>query len=181
MALVLKSWDVNDTQPNADGNLISIECRKQGLIAFLLTAMGIAPTTSVKVGPERIEFTNSSLDGYARRMIPIPGICSSYYGFKRPLVQSCTFVGFMTAVSISLAIQVSGILGLAVFSVSVFGTLLYYLLNKKLSLGFVEVSGVVSGIEIKRSVIEGRTIEEADARRVCEIVQRIVEKYRHGT
>jgi len=53
--------------------------------------------------------------------------------------------------------------------------LLYYFLNRTLTLGFVEASGVISGIRFKRSVIENLDINQEQAKRVCVIVQRLIE------
>lgn len=174
MALVVKSWRADTTKPDADGNLVVIECRQEGIIAFLLNLAGIAPTSTIKIGSERVEFTKGSFEGFERRMIPLQGICSTYYGYQRPwkavigLISAAVFfgVGLISAI---------GAWGLLFILLAIGGSILYYILNKKLALGFVENSGFVSGIQFKRSVIEGQRIEEEDARRVCTIVQSIIE------
>ena len=53
--------------------------------------------------------------------------------------------------------------------------LVYYFLNRTLTLGFVESSGVVSGIRFKRSVIENLDVDQDRAKSVCDIVQRLIE------
>ncbi|MEO6911532.1 MAG: hypothetical protein ABI158_11495, partial [Edaphobacter sp.] len=52
------------------------------------------------------------------------------------------------------------------------------LLNKTLTIGFTDTGGRASEIPFKRSVIEGQVIDEAEAARVCDIVQRLVDARR---
>jgi hypothetical protein len=55
------------------------------------------------------------------------------------------------------------------------GIRIYYFLNKKLTLGVFEIGGSASGIEIKRSVIEGHKLDEKDAENVGSIIQHLIE------
>jgi hypothetical protein len=87
-----------------------------------------------------------------------------FYAFKRPLKEAVilgVILGALTFFSF-------GIIGIAI-------AILYYVLNKTLTIGFTDVGGRVSEIPIKRSVIEGLSIGEAEAARVCEIIQRLVD------
>jgi len=59
--------------------------------------------------------------------------------------------------------------------------LVYYFLNRQLTLGFIENSGVVNGIRLKRSVIENVDINEDQAKNVCLMIQKLIEaKSRRG-
>ena len=62
----------------------------------------------------------------------------------------------------------SAIIGLLISAI-------YYFLNRKLTLGFVEQSGVVNGIMFKRSVIENVDINQEQAKNVCLIIQKLIE------
>ena len=53
--------------------------------------------------------------------------------------------------------------------------LIYYFLNRTLTLGFVENGGVINGIKFKRSVIENIDINQAQAQRVCLLLQKLIE------
>ncbi len=53
--------------------------------------------------------------------------------------------------------------------------IIYYFLNRTLTLGFVEHSGVVNGIRFKRSMIENMEINQEQGASVCVIVQRLIE------
>ena len=58
-----------------------------------------------------------------------------------------------------------GIIGIAI---------LYYALNKTLTVGFTDSGGRLHEIPFTRSVVEGQVIDEAEASRVCDIIQRLV-------
>ena len=44
MALVVKKWYANVTTPDREGNFVMVECRQEGIVAYILNALGIAPT-----------------------------------------------------------------------------------------------------------------------------------------
>jgi hypothetical protein len=52
---------------------------------------------------------------------------------------------------------------------------LLYFLNRTLTLGFVEISGVISSIRFKRSVIENIDIDQEQSRRVCELTEALID------
>jgi hypothetical protein len=175
MALVIKSWRADATSSDSEGNFVVIECRQEGLLAYVLTMLGISPISTIKVGSERVEFTTGSLEGFTRRMIPLGGICSTYYGYIRPLRAAILLAIVLLFSIVPLGFAAHPIVGVVALGMAVAGPVLYYLLNKKLALGFVENSGVISGVQFKRSLIEGQKIEEDDARRVCQLVQMVIE------
>jgi hypothetical protein len=175
MSLVVKSWRADSSKQDEDGNFVAIECRQEGIIGFVMNALGIAPTTNIKVGSERVEFTAASLAGYSRKLIPLQGICTTYYGFRRPIREAILIAMVGVFLGGSIISSASGAAGFIILLVGIGLAILYYVLNKKLTLDFVENSGVVSGIQVKRSVIEGKKIEEEDAHRVCQIIQNVIE------
>ncbi len=67
-ALVIKTWQA-DTKPiDEKNNFVKIIGREGGLIAWVLSLMGIDPTTTILVGLERIEFSKASLAGTETRI-----------------------------------------------------------------------------------------------------------------
>lgn len=183
-ALVLKAWKASNKPVDDDENYVVISGRKSGLISWFLALIGVDPTTTVKVGAERIEFNQSSLSGTNNRMIPLRGVCSTYYGYHKPFKESLAIIIVFVALSISLSSALAEMnsagAGTTAFLI---GTILgfvigivYYLLHITLTLGFVENSGVISGIQFKRSVIENIDVNESQARFVCEITQAIIEQ-----
>ncbi len=157
MALVIKSWNATET-PGEDGIYVSIVGRQEGFLSWLLSVMGIDATTTLRVDRDTVYFEAGSLAGFQQRVIPLANLSSAYFGYAKPW-QLALAIGFVLMPFFGLGL----ILGP-----------LYYFLNKTLSLGIIENAGVLSGIEFKRSVIEGQNINEQEARRVCTIVQRLM-------
>jgi hypothetical protein len=182
-ALVIKSWKAEGDVMEEKGSYVSIVGRKAGLIAWVLSIMGIDPITKIVVGSERVEFSSSSLAGSAYRLIPLEGICSTYYGYHKPWGTAVSIIVFFAFIGLSAAggasqegsPQAAITAFLITIAIGAFIGLIYYFLNRKLTLGFVEVSGVVSGIEFKRSVIENVEINQEQAKKVCLIVQNAIE------
>ena len=158
MALVLKKWHASQT-PNSNGDYVHLVGRQAGLLAWLLSTMGIDPTTEVQVKDNMIIFTTSSLSGREKRVIPIKSISSAYYGYEKPWKEA-----------LMLTLQLLTFFGLGLIVGPV-----YYFLNKKLSVGVVEISGWAGGFAFKRSVIEGKNIEEKNAYEVIEIIRSRIE------
>lgn len=170
-ALVIKSWESGTKPIDDQNNFVNITGRESGLIAWVLSLVGIDPTTTILVGLDRIEFSSASLEGTASRLIPLKNVCSTYYGYHKP---------WKSATSIMVALMLIGAsIGLMPFIICfLFGVIIspiYYFLNKTLTLGFVEHSGIVNGIRFKRSVIENIEINQEQAKAVCIIIQRLIE------
>lgn len=163
MALVIKSWTVTEA-PGADGIYVSIVGRQEGILSWLLSVMGIDATTTLRIDRETVYFEAGSLAGFQQRVIPLSSLSSAYFGYAKPW-QTALAIGLMLAPVMGLGLIVGP---------------LYYFLNKTLSLGVIENAGVLSGIEFKRSVIEGQNINEQQGRRVCAIVQRLMMESQPG-
>lgn len=194
-ALVLKKWKVKNTPVDQAGNYVDISGRQSGLIAWVLALVGIDPTTTLKISKTRIEFQTTALSGTISRMIPLQGVCSTYYGYRKPWKQAigvfivCSFLFNFLAVyffaisfvhkkrdfyntDFSFSVGIVGLLGLVA---AIIIALLYYFLNRTLMIGFVEKSGLINAIKFKRSVIENIDVDELHARSVCELTQSIIE------
>jgi len=182
-ALVIKAWKAEGKPIDDKNNYVSITGRESGLIAWILSLVGVDPTTAILVGLDRVEFSSSSLAGTQSRLIPLQSVCSTYYGYHKPWKAAVGIVAFFLffGTSIASAIMEGGSRsgGASIFlgagAAGFVVALIYYFLNRTLTLGFVEVSGHVSGIQFKRSVIENVDINEAQAKAVCTIVQRLIE------
>lgn len=158
MALVIKKWHASKTV-NPDGNYVHLVGRESGLLAWFLALVGIDPTTEIEIKDNLIIFTDGSLEGSRKRVIPMKSVCSAYYGYEKPW-----------KVALLIGILMSPLYG--------FGLLigpLYYFLNKSLSIGVIENSGWIGGFSFKRSVIEGQNIDEKKAYEVIDIVRTLIE------
>ena len=114
---------------------------------------------------KKILFEQGSLEGSVKRVIPMAKISSSYYGYTKPWKKA-----FIIGV-------VCGVLTFWMMGLGALVGVLYYFLNKTLTIGLVEVSGVVSSIDFKRSVIEGQSIDEDQAREVCDIIELLIDQH----
>jgi len=174
--LVLRSWKV-DTKPiDANGNYVDISGRQSGLLSWFLALLGVDPTTTIKIGPVRVEFHQSSLSGISTRMIPLQGICSTYYGYYKPWKEALAIIVLCSVLGNVIMAAGSWTGALLVWLLGLVLGFLYYFLNKTLTLGFVENSGVANGIQFKRSVIENVAVDADQARVVCEITQSLIEQ-----
>ncbi|MGA9042381.1 MAG: hypothetical protein WB421_17740 [Terriglobales bacterium] len=168
-AFVIKSWSASD-QPDGNGNYVNINGRAGGLVSWLLNLLDISPTVSLIVSADKITFQKGSLEGSLHFITPLENTCTMFYAFKRPLKEAVVL-----GIVLGLATFFSfGLLGIAI-------AIIYYVLNKTLTIGFTDVGGRVSEIPFKRSVLEGKTIDEAEAARVCDIVQRLVDARQERT
>jgi hypothetical protein len=165
-AFVIKSWSAGD-QPDAQQNYVDIYGRAGGLIAWVLILLSISPTVRLVVRGDKIVFQKGSLEGTLNFLTPLENMCSTFYAFKRPLKEAVILGVILGAVTFFSF----GLVGIAI-------AILYYVLNKTLTIGFTDVGGRVSEIPFKRSVIEGKTIDEAEAARVCDIIQHLVDSRR---
>ena len=178
MAYVIKSWRAAD-QPDANNHFVAITVRKEGVISWVLARFGVDPTVSITVSDSRIEFSEASLSGSIRRVIPLLSVCSSVYGYHKPwkkaLGIAIVLVWIITGVSSGVAggFSFGGLFGGMLIGAIV--ARLYFFLNRTLTLGFVEDSGVLSAIEFKRSVVENQDINEEQAGYVCQLVQDCIE------
>lgn len=165
-AFVIKSWSA-ENQPDGDGNYVNIYGRAGGFVSWLLNLLDISPTVRLKVRADKIIFEKGSLEGTLHFLTPLENTCSMFYAFKRPLKEAL----ILGAVLAGATFFLMGIPGIAI-------GILYYVLNKTLTIGFTDVGGRVSEIPVKRSVMEGQVIDEAEAARVCDIVQKLVDAWR---
>lgn len=175
--LVLKKWSAKNEFVDQEGNYVFITGREGGLIAWILALVGVDPTTTIKVSLNRVEFSQASLAGTNHRMIPLQGVCSTFYGYHKPWKEALG-IFIVLAFLFSFVGKAANSSGVLIFGtlISIAIALAYYFLNRTLTLGFIENSGVPSSIKFKRSVIENIDVGEEQARYVCEVTQALIEK-----
>ena len=178
VTLVITKWHAVNS-PGEDGLFVRISGRREGIVSWLLSVLGIDATTTLTVSSNRIEFEETSLSGKLKRLIPLSCVCSTVYGYNKPWKKALV-IGFLVFIignallaalfgepgffSIALSLILGGGCGF-----------LYLVLNKHFTLGFIEDSGVMSAIQFKRSVIENQDINETQAGYVSQLVQALIE------
>jgi hypothetical protein len=80
MALVIKKWAASNTA-DQNGNYVHISGREGGIFSWLLSLIKVDPTTTIEVKDKIVIFTQGSLEGTEKRVIPIGSVCSTYYGY----------------------------------------------------------------------------------------------------
>lgn len=148
-ALVLKEFSINNQGPE----YVHIVARKGGLIAWLLTMLGIDATTTFRVFADRIEFEEGSLSGKLSTTMPLRSISIATCGYTKPFLYIV-----LAIVMVMLAIPTFGIT-LIFAGLFIFG----YFYHKALVISAVSHSGWSAAICFKRSVIEGVKIEYEQA------------------
>ena len=158
MALVIKKWFASST-PNAQGAYVHLVGRQAGAFAWLLSVVGLDPTTEIQITKDLVVFTSASLAGRSTRVMPMHFLTSASYGYQKPWKEALLIGALLTPV----------------FFIGLLLGPLYYFLNKTLAVGLTEASGWSDGFAFKRSVIEGQNIDEKQAHQVIEVVRELIE------
>ena len=157
---VIRRWQIASQPIDESKNYVVIEGRAGGLVSWLLSLVKINPIVKMEINGDRILFNQGSLEGSATRIIPLENISSTFYGYTKPWKE---------------ALILGVVLGALTFGIGIIFGIIYYFLNKHLTVGFVEVSGVVNAIAFKRSIIEGQNIDENQARMVSDMTQQLID------
>ena len=161
-ALVIKEAEVNENGPL----YVKIKGRKSGLIAWFLALIGIDTTTTFEVYENRIEFTEGSLSGRIKEMIPLSAVSNLGTGYMKPVI-------WMVLAIISLLLIIPTF-GISILFMLLFGFL--YFFRKSMLLYAIPNSGNGAIIIFKRSIIENVNISEEDAYKIIALITRLVEK-----
>ena len=165
---VIKEWFASET-PNQDGIYVHIRGRKGGLISLLMSLVGIDPTVSLVVDRENVRFTEGKWTGFDSWVTPLNKLCSGHYGYSKPFWSTVLWI----IIGVALLLPSSGL-----SLILILGVIAYYFLNKTLVLGLTYIGGGVERskdeLQFKRSLIEGKNIDEFAAERIVAIIEMIV-------
>lgn len=165
MALAIKQWAATE-RPQAGGEFVRIHGREAGLLNWLLSFLGIDPTTTLCIDGRSVRLEQGSLGGFMRVVTPLPKVATAVYGYAKPWRTALV----IAAVGVALLAFVHWSVGLIVLLAAP----AYYFLNKQL---FIEIRDSGAGrarIEFKRSVIEGQSIDERAGERIVNIVEMLL-------
>ena len=180
-ALVLRKFSVTGGPSKQEAPVIEIEGRKPGVIAFLLTLIGIDATTSLIVTPRDIRFRKGSLYGEITSMMPLTCVASAHAGFAKP-IQYLIAAGAVFLASIGGAIgghrdlgghgggAAFALLGLIVAVVFVVA----YFLSRKMAVYVESSGGATFGLIFKRSIIEGVEVDINKVKALVDIIRELV-------
>ena len=160
-ALVVKEIKLNEAGPQ----YVHIVARKAGVIAFLLSVIGIDSTTTFDVYADKLDFSQGSLSGYIKSCMPLSSMTVATGGYVKPFIELilgilCVFPGAI------FTFGISALIGLIL--------IIHYFLSKTLLIQVVASSGWDATICLKRSVIEGIEINQATADKIVDLIKNLV-------
>jgi hypothetical protein len=168
MALVIKQWNASET-PDSSGEYVRIHGREAGLINFLLSFLGIDPTTTLAVDGKSVRLEKGSLAGFARSVTPLTRVASASYGYFKPWKKAVIIA------ALAILVMSIPVIGWVVGILLLLYAPLHYFLNKDLFLEVVNNSGIRTiYIVFKRSVIEGQSIDENAGEKIVGIVEMLL-------
>ena len=173
-ALVLKKWHVSNLESTQENPFVDIVGRKSGILAWVLSLLGVDPTTTFTATNTGVTFHEGSLSGAALAFIPFQNVSSLSWGYFKPwklalIVFIPTFIiSYMFLILIGfyivIAISISVIVGISV-------SLLYYFLNRLLTVAVTEMAGHTYSIRFKRSIIENVDVNAEQAEQVYKVLR----------
>ncbi len=169
MTLVVKSWKATSHPAPGEPN-VEVVARDSGLLSFVLSVVGIDATVTLHISSRHVFHEEGSLAGFTRSFVPLEHVARTFYGRVKPWKNTS---GFM-ALSAVLGSMVGGAWGMLLFLVGVALSLLYYFLNRTLTIGVVDVSGFKTSLTFSRSLIEGQEIDEKAAENVIRIIEHLI-------
>ena len=153
-ALVVKEIKINEAGPH----YVHIVARNAGLLAFILSVVGIDSTTVFDVYEDRLEFVEGSLSGRMTTCMPLSSVSIATAGFVKPFL-------WLILGAILTVTCVGAIIGIPM--------LIGYFLSKSLVV-CVDSNGSSSiAIFLKRSVIEGVEVKEETAFKIVHIIKKL--------
>ncbi len=166
--LVLRKFEV--TGPETPS--VEIQGRPSGLVAWLLTTLGLDTLTTLRIDEEGAVLTSASLSGVLRHLIPATAISSTHCGYSQPIwlliIGAAIFVFSMLSASVS---------GTAIFSFGVIVAMLCgiaFWFQRKIVIAIETTGGAVFGVAFNPSAIEHVTVDLARAQEAVDQVHRIL-------
>lgn len=171
--LVLREFVLDEY--TRSGTYVQIVGRAPGLVAYVLTAMGIDAETTLTVGDSDIFLRSASLCGETHQVIPLSSVASTHCGYQKPI--GFVFVGILFAVLglIAGSFAATAFL-LAIGAICV----LLYFLRKNLTITVETNGGLIIGLRFRPSVIEGVAVAMDRSLRTIRLINRQVILSRGG-
>ena len=169
-SLVLIKFNLDESA--SDNPILDIEGRSSGLIAWLMTILGLDTKTTLRIMNREVSFRSSSLFGEIHQVAQLSSISSTHCGLFKPL-------GYLiVGIVIALGGVVAGLAGLgqAMLPLIVLGFvfIVAYFLSKKLAISLETNGGMLMGLIFKRSVIENIPVDVKKALLAIQLINRKV-------
>lgn len=174
MELVIKQWSVSST-PDDSGEYVRIHGREAGLLRFLLSLVGIDPTTTLAVDARSVRFEQGSLAGFEKRVTPLTSVSTASYGYFKPWIAAIIIAGWGVAMLVFIPMVFIPVIGWVIGLLFLILAPIFYLLNTQFFLRIVDHSGGKPiQIIFKRSVIEGKSIDQDSGEQIVGIIEMLL-------
>ena len=135
---------------------IVIAGRPKGLVAWLLTSMGLSPETRLTVTDLQVSITTASLSGEFNNFVPLPHVSSTDCGYSKPFALLVVgVVVFLGSILVGLNGPSGGaavvVLGLVIAAVCI----AIYFTAKRISIQLVTDGGQVLRLTFRPSALNG--------------------------
>jgi hypothetical protein len=186
VSLVVKKLAVHSGKHGAASSGVEIMGRREGLIAFLLTLIGLSPTTSLVVDDREAVCTTSGLLGIAHQSVPLDRVAQVTSGSK------VAFEYILAAVLMSV-LGLAGSFGslvnglilnflavIVITGVFVAIAIALYYLNKRFYVGVFPQGGWPMLMVFTPNVIEGVELNLTRALEIASIIRKLTLDSRRG-
>ena len=175
-ALVLKKFEVH--QDPQDKEYVVVHGRQAGLFAYLLSLIGIDPTTIFRCSTERIEVSVGSFFGQTKMTIPLAAVTGIQAGYtkSKPLLFGSISFSVAGLFYFFLSSVMGGGYAFMGLLFILIGTVLavLYVLGKQMSLYVLNGGDKVWGLDFRRSVIEGVNVDLDKVDETVALINRLV-------
>ena len=185
-AYVLTRWHAKDL-PDKEGCYVNIAGREGGIIAWVLTLLGVSPTVLLRVNGNVLEFEETSFFRHISVSTPLRKITSSISGHERPVGKSAAVAFLIWIISSTIGGLIAGLAsgssgGTALFILSQIGAIIFSIIvgviycwiNGAATLGIVSDSGEIYWVRLKRSLIEGIKVDRDTTASASAVINRLL-------
>lgn len=166
---VLKQFD---EQPDGSDPLVRIVGRRAGLLAYILTALGLDAAVEFTVRADEIAISLGSLFGRTYHRVGVAKIASTNAGYFRPIILAVLGVMFLLAIPLTLERQDATGIHLVMVILGIW-CFVSYSLGKSVLVAVETVGGRVVAIKFRGSLIEGQHLDLEAAERLCDRIGRL--------
>ncbi len=175
-ALVLTEKEINENGPC----YVRLRGRKSGFIAWFLTMVGIDVTTEFCVYEDHIEISEGSVSGKINELVPISSVSNLGTGLVKPFALLGVALFFIISAIGSLFGALFAHGGAGAWAGCLFalilaaGCIIAYKIGRTMMAYVVTDGGTTSGIFVKRSLIEAKTLSEEEVDQIIAILTKLV-------
>lgn len=177
--LVLKQFRVRSS-PSRESPVVEITGRRSGLVAFILSMIGLDPTVSLTVTSTEVRQRAASMSGETVDILPLRQIASVHASMTSPII--ILIMGILALLPGLLAVAVAegepeGFMALFPAVVLI---VTYFVTGKKFSLAFITSAGGGVAIGFKPKTPSGQKLDLDRLNQVAEAVRDLISQASGG-